>query len=284
MFWNSATGGICAIAQQLSRTAQTFSTAGATPLSASQQFHQPADQMGCRCCRMIKSYIYDPSVPVDVHGRKRDSSSNSLYQRKSLETDNIHKVQGFHNLGYSHKYSESLKHGVAKLEMDNNQINRLHAPPGDRPQDHALKSGVGDNRTLYILHPGESPHKCISPSDHQPPDHEVLQNSSPCRPISKVEGCLITDAKMGGGEDTESVLSGRSEEVNTSTTSLSSADTKERAGPRNGGVLGASATESSSGSEKEEEEKDDDRRSVTDSEVAEALAALEAATAGEDYE
>lgn len=65
--------------------------------------------------------------------------------------------------------------------------------------------------------------------------------------------------------DEASVLSG---DINTSSTSLSSADTREdRRGRRR---------------EPEGEEEQDDCQSVTDSMVAEALAALEAATAGED--
>ncbi|KAJ8397789.1 hypothetical protein AAFF_G00434780 [Aldrovandia affinis] len=219
--------------------------------------------MGCQCCRMLKSYIYDPSVPVDVQGRKWDTSSSSLYQRKPLEADNLRRVQGFHNLGYSHKYAEGLKNGAAKLEIDNNQINRLHAAPGNGSQDHALKPGAGDS-PLYILQPGDGPIKCI-----------MLQNSAPCRPLDKLEGHLVA----GGGENGD---------VNTSTTSLSSADTKERAQAGDGGLPGASATDSSSSEGEEEEEEgkreEDDCGSVTDSEVAEALAALEAATAGEDYE
>ncbi|KAJ8269317.1 hypothetical protein COCON_G00119240 [Conger conger] len=242
--------------------------------------------MGCRCCRMIKSYIYDPSAPVEVHGRRHDSSSSSLYQRKPLESDNIHKVQGFHNLGYSHKYGDSLKNGTSRLEIDNNHINRLHAPPGDGPHDRLPKPEPG-NHALYILHP-ESPLKFA------PPCHLPLQTSAPCRPTGKLEGRLIDgmtplengvplprgQGEEAGGDDGESVLSGRSEDINTSTTSLSSADTKDRVGSGDGVAEGVPVTESSSS--EEEEEEGGDCGSVTDSEVAEALAALEAATAGED--
>ncbi|KAG5845524.1 uncharacterized protein zgc:194930 [Anguilla anguilla] len=247
--------------------------------------------MGCRCCRMLKSYIYDPSVPVEVHGRRHDSSSSSsLYQSKPLETDNIHKVQGFHNLGYSHKYGDNLKNGSSRLEIDNNQINRLHAPPGDGAQDRPSKLESG-NSALYILHPQESTLKCVSPCQPRPlPGHLALQTSAPCGPVEKLEGRLMDGTSLENGgpfpgargeDDAESVLSGRSEDVNTSTTSLSSVDAKDRVGRGETSTAPeVSATESGSSSEGEDEE--GDSGSVTDSEVAEALAALEAATADED--
>lgn len=242
---------------------------------------------------MIKSYIYDPSVPVEVHGRRHDSSSSSLYQRKPLETDNIHKVQGFHNLGYSHKYGDNLKNGSSRLEIDNNQINRLHAPPGDGAQDRPSKLESG-NSALYILHPQESTLKCVAPCQPRPlPGHLALQTSAPCGPVEKLEGRLMDGTSLenggpfpgargeAGGDDAESVLSGRSEDVNTSTTSLSSVDAKDRVGRGETSTAPeVSATESGSSSEGEDEE--GDSGSVTDSEVAEALAALEAATADED--
>ncbi|XP_036407339.1 uncharacterized protein zgc:194930 [Megalops cyprinoides] len=249
--------------------------------------------MGCRCCRMIKSYIYDPSVPVDVHGRKRDTATTTLYQGKPREAENMHKVQGFHNLGYTHKYADGVKQGTAKLEIDNNQINRLHAAPSERTQDHTLKVGTGDS-TLYILHPGESPLKCAPPGHTPLPEHNALQCSSPGVTFERLNDHLIGRTPQANGDpfsrrghgsphsqcgdeaDADSVLSGRSEEVHTSTTSLSSADTRERPLQTAG---------ESRGSEGEEEEEDEgDSGSITDSEVAEALAALDAATAGEDYE
>ncbi|KAJ8382266.1 hypothetical protein SKAU_G00030440 [Synaphobranchus kaupii] len=227
---------------------------GATPLSTELQFHHSVGLMGCRCCRMIKSYIYDPTAPVEVHARRHESSSSSLYQRKPLETDNIRKVQGFHNLGYSHKYGDGLKNGAARLEIDNNQINRLHAPPGDGARDRATKPEPVDKLEGRLI-------------DGTPP----RENGDPF-------------ARAQGEDDAESVLSGRSEDVNTSTTTLSSADTKDRFGRGDAAAPGVSAGESSCSEEEEEEEEEGDSGSITDSEVAEALAALEAATAGEDYD
>ncbi|KAG7462117.1 hypothetical protein MATL_G00199200 [Megalops atlanticus] len=256
--------------------------------------------MGCRCCRMIKSYIYDPSVPVDVHGRKRDTATTTLYQGKPQEAENTHKVQGFHNLGYTHKYADGVKQGTAKLEIDNNQINRLHAAPGARTQDHVLKAGAGDS-SLYILQPGESPRKCALPGHTPLPEHNALQCSSPGVTFERLNDHLIGGTPQANGDafsrrghgsprspceagdpgdepDADSVLSGRSEEVHTSTTSLSSADTRERP-PQTAGE-----SHGSEGEEEEEGEDEGDSGSITDSEVAEALAALDAATAGEDYE
>ncbi|KAM9406988.1 uncharacterized protein ACWYII_027206 isoform 1-T2 [Salvelinus alpinus] len=96
------------------------------------------------------------------------------------------------------------------------------------------------------------------------------------------EGVGGTAEYLGDTGDEQSVLSA---DIQTSTTSLSSADTNDdREAPD------ATTTENGIGisvkkSEDEGKEgEDDDVQSVTDSMVAEALAALEAATAGEDYE
>lgn len=83
-------------------------------------------------------------------------------------------------------------------------------------------------------------------------------------------GVGSTPEYLGDTGDEASVLSG---DINTSSTSLSSADTRPGTGEdKRGGV------EAEGGEDKE------DCQSVTDSMVAEALAALEAATAGEDYD
>lgn len=246
---------------------------------------------------MIKSYIYDPSAPVEVHGRRHDSSSSSsLCQRKSQELDNNYKIQGFHNLGYSHKYGDSFKNSTSRLEIDNNQINRLHAPPDNGLNDRPLKLEPR-NDSLYILNPRPSVHKCAPPCDPRPPlGHSALQTSSaPCRPAGNLDGCLIdgtprlqngnlapSSRDEAGRDDGESVVSGNSEDMHTSTTSLSSAEIIDRVQRGNDVSTGVSTAESSSSSEEEEDEEEDCCGSITDSEVAEALAALEAATAGED--
>lgn len=79
-------------------------------------------------------------------------------------------------------------------------------------------------------------------------------------------GVVLTPDYLGDTGDEASILSG---DINTSSTSLSSADTREYKGGR---------------PEAENREDKEDCQSVTDSMVAEALAALEAATAGEDYD
>ncbi|KAL2079762.1 hypothetical protein ACEWY4_025506 [Coilia grayii] len=286
----------------------------------------PGDQMGCSCCRMIKSYIYDPSVPVEVHGRKREAAGSSLYQPNCHlpgDEDPLQKKQGFYNLGYSSSggitgSSPPTCAGNTTLDIDNNHINCLHGngPPAADSSSLAW-TGVGkiggggggvdsDARVPQLKETQVALKNAPPPLPSIPP---VYQLPSVLTPISKVpEGstqpwdthlsgdammrmgpyhvrdcldgmeCCVDDdeeeRESGVGStpdylvdtgDEASVLSG---DINTSSTSLSSADTREdRRGRRR---------------EPEGEEEQDDCQSVTDSMVAEALAALEAATAGED--
>ncbi|XP_016124991.1 uncharacterized protein [Sinocyclocheilus grahami] len=254
--------------------------------------------MGCSCCRMIKSYIYDPSVPVEVPGRKRDPTSSSLYQshRFPEEADHIPKKQGFHNLAYSTHPSPT------KLDIDNNHINRLHA---NIPGEQIRSSPAEGDPSLYILQPeGEgTPIKAAPTLRVNPPiQNEPLLGTEPGKREDRFRdsglgGGGITDGTEGsdgypyGQEDEdedrksrlastpdtadeESVLS---VDKHTSSTSLSSADTK---------LMIEDREKKASSIERGEQEraKEMDCVSVTDSMVAEALAALDAATAGEDSE
>ncbi|XP_071775933.2 uncharacterized protein LOC139927633 [Centroberyx gerrardi] len=280
--------------------------------------------MGCRCCRMIKSYIYDPSVAVD--GRKSDSAGSSLYHPHHLSADapsgdllNSHnkQKQGFHNLGYS-KSSD----GTLKLEVDNNHVNRLHSahagPQRELPRQGSVPPAQG---SLYIIQP-EAPgprwvmqdkepsqvpvypsiQEYDSPSPYDQPGrkrsygdrgHGVTRNgwdpsvSDGCGTGSESLSADEIDEGVGGTPeypcdtgDEGSILSG---DIHTSTTSVSSADTRDDHRPPKTPDLstiesGISVTKS------EDEEEEEEVQSVTDSMVAEALAALEAATAGEDCE
>ncbi|XP_064787993.1 uncharacterized protein LOC135510747 isoform X3 [Oncorhynchus masou masou] len=260
-------------------------------------------------------YIYDPTVPLDVHGMNRDPAESSLYQPHHLPADggdqsNNKQKQDFHNLGFSNsnKYNDGEDGGQGlKLEIDNNQINRLHAVPANPERGQGRGQGVkpwaveggGGGRGLYILHPeGQVPRRDPSKGPSQVPiypntlslDHShhlthlgdndshkirMFRNSSD--PSWPGVGCYTSltdelDERVGGTPeylcdtgDEESVLS---VDIPTSTTSLSSADTKDD----------RRAPDATTGRE------EDDVYHITNSMVAEALAALDAATAGEDYE
>ncbi|XP_056156538.1 uncharacterized protein zgc:194930 [Lampris incognitus] len=285
-----------------------------------------AGQMGCKCCRMIKSYIYDPTITVD--GRKSDSSGGSLYQPHlvSGEAPSSHNkpMHGFHNLGYS-----KSNDGTLKLEVDNNQVNRLHAahavpqrelhrqasiPPADgglyiiqpaAPEPKWMMQKTGPSQVP--IYPNTQEYVCPSPYDH--PDGMCnYPNGGQRMTRSSWESSLDVGGRSGsdslsvdeidegvGGTpeypcdtgDEGSILSG---DIHTSTTSMSSADTRDdRQGLKTPDVSTVESGISVTKSEDEEEEERDNEveeevRSVTDSMVAEALAALEAATAGEDCE
>ncbi|XP_067257963.1 uncharacterized protein zgc:194930 isoform X2 [Chanodichthys erythropterus] len=254
--------------------------------------------MGCSCCRMIKSYIYDPSVPVDVPGRKRDPTSSSLYQSQRFpeEADHIQKKQGFHNLGYSTHPSST------KLDIDNNHINRLHA---NIPGEQIRSSPAEGDPSLYILQPETegTPIKAVpNLRGNQLLQDESMLGTEPGKREERFRdsglgGGGITDGTEGSDgypygqeeedEDRKSRLAGTpdtadeesvlSVDMHTSSTSLSSADTKltieEREEKEPSIVIG-----------EQKKEKEIDCVSVTESMVAEALAALDAATAGEDSE
>ncbi|XP_026859619.2 uncharacterized protein zgc:194930 [Electrophorus electricus] len=261
--------------------------------------------MGCRCCRMIKSYIYDPTVPVDAHSYKQDHSSNSLvppYQCHRLPNETAHKKHGFHNLAYTGNSSPT------KSDIDNNHINQLHVNNQARSSPPQLPES---DSILYIMHPegGLPPVQTFLTLPSAPPmcsmqpmcsmlGTEPFKQADSFRDSGLGNGGTVDGNNGSGGRwcgqeeeeegegwrqerreagapehvgdvvDEESVIS---VDIHTSSTSLSSADTKlaeddeERENP-----VG--------------EKKAEDSVSITESMVAEALAALEAATAGEEDE
>ncbi|XP_047426069.1 uncharacterized protein zgc:194930 [Mugil cephalus] len=257
--------------------------------------------MGCQCCRMIKSYIYDPSVAVDV--RKPDSAGSSLYQPHqhsggalSGDPHSGHNKQkhGFQNLGYSKSTDSTLR-----LEVDNNQVNyRLHAAPSNAKELQQQGSAPPPEGGLYIIQPeAEGPRWATqenSPSQVPVyPDADEYESRATTngwdgsvteRGIRKSLSTEEIDEGVGGTPeypcDTGDEGSVLSVDIHTSTTSLSSADTRDGLTPPKATDVSTMESGISVGAEKSE----DEVQSVTDSMVAEALAALEAATAGEDCE
>ncbi|XP_062372104.1 uncharacterized protein C4orf19 [Sardina pilchardus] len=291
--------------------------------------------MGCNCCRMIKSYIYDPSVPVDVHGRKRDLPASSLYIPHLQEPDDgdrPQKKQGFYNLGYSNSGGSPNPNGAdgdsggnTKLDIENNHINRLHGsgpPPaghdGNPEWTDDRKVGGGGTDPDILGSPTQRTEqptlRYAPPLPSVPPIYRLPSSDGPTRPwdrellsgseVTRIQPYILPDGLdvdevdgykrddedederesgvgstpdyLGDTGDEASVLSG---DINTSSTSLSSADTRPGAEDDNSKRTGGRRREADG-----REEDREDCQSVTDSMVAEALAALEAATAGEDYD
>ncbi|XP_068569443.1 uncharacterized protein C4orf19 homolog [Cebidichthys violaceus] len=273
--------------------------------------------MGCQCCRMIKSYIYDPSEMVDV--RKTDSAASSLYRPHHLPGEPLgglsKQKQGFNNLGYNRSNDSTLK-----LEVDNNHVNhRLHAAPAPAKEPSMQGSAPPADGGLYIIQPQALGPRWVmqdrgasqvpvypeireyeNQRGHGERGRSAARDEWDCSVAECVNGLSVDEIDEGVGGtpeypcDTGDEGSVLSVEIHTSTTSLSSADTRdERRLPKNLDVStvesGISVMKSEDEDEDEEEEEKarngvEEAQSVTDSMVAEALAALEAATAGEDSE
>ncbi|XP_041841039.1 uncharacterized protein zgc:194930 [Melanotaenia boesemani] len=264
--------------------------------------------MGCRCCRMIKSYIYDPSVAVDV--RKSDSAGSSFYQphhrtggdpSRDPHSGHNKQKQGFHNMGYSKSNDSTLK-----LEFDNNQVNhKLHAAPSLAKELHQQQGPPSAEGALYIIQPQA---QLVEKSPSQVPVYPNIQEYENQRGYGEQNhgtgngwDSSITTSKIGGKSqsvdeidegvggtpeypcDTGDEGSILSVDIHTSTTSLSSAGTRDEL-QKTPDVSTKESGISVSKSEDEEDLSKEEVQSVTDSMVAEALAALEAATAGEDFE
>lgn len=243
-----------------------------------------------------------------VDGRKADSASSSLYQPHHLSegapgSDPLggHNKQkhGFHNLGYSKSSDSTLK-----LEVDNNHVNhRLHAAPSAK---EVHRQGGVPPAEVYIIQPealaprwgmqekGPSQvpvYPNIQEYENQTGygetrnewDSSIIECSSEHLSADEIdEGVVETPEYPCDTGDESSVLS---VDIHTSTTSLSSADTRDELRlPKTPDVSTVESGISVMKSEDEEEAEEEEVQSVTDSMVAEALAALEAATAGEDCE
>ncbi|KAG7262412.1 hypothetical protein CRUP_024080 [Coryphaenoides rupestris] len=221
----------------------------------------------------------------------------------------------------------SPNEGTLKLEADNNHLNH-------RQQQPQLGASVpaGGGGGLYIIQPQAPGPRWNTDESHRPslvpvypdaldynsggvggggggggsPAPPAYHQSEPARGWEPLGAADADDEDeddegVGGtpdytGDESESVLS---VDIHTSTTSVSSTDTRD-GGLRWPPAKTPDASTAESGisvmkSEDEEEEQEErqtrrteeggeDVRSVTDSMVAEALAALEDATAGEDFE
>lgn len=256
--------------------------------------------------------------------RKTDSAGSSLYQPHHLSGgppssdplgghDNKQK-QGFHNLGYSKSNDSTLK-----LEVDNNHVNhRLHAAPPPTKELHQHGSAPPAEGGLYIIQPEalgprwgiqdktpsqvpvypnlqyenqrsydkEERHEMRNRWDSSITEYVTASENLSGDEIEVDEGVGGTPEYLCDTGDEGSVLS---VDIHTSTTSLSSADTRDDLGlPKTPEVSTVESGISTSKSEDEEEQEarvdEEEVQSVTDSMVAEALAALEAATAGEECE
>lgn len=267
--------------------------------------------MGCRCCRMIKSYIYDPSV-TDVS--KADPVEHSVYQAHNLPGGPPARIssggptkqkQGFHNLGYSKSSESNLK-----IEVEKNQVNhRLHAAPARELHRHS--SAPPPEGGLYIIQPDALGPQWVmhDKGPSQVPvypsveEYESRRSYTPPHlsagkgwdgPLGETAHESLSadevDEGVGGTPeypcDTGDEGSVLSVDIHTSTTSLSSAGTRDDhrlpKTPEHGTLeSGICVTK---GEDEEEMKEEEEVESVTDSMVAEALAALEAATAGEDLE
>lgn len=265
---------------------------------------------------MIKSYIYDPSVAVD--GRKSDPAGSSLYQPHLLSGGggpnhadprgghSKHK-QGIHNPGFTKSNDSTLK-----LEVDNNHVNqRLHSR-----EVHRQASAPPAEGALYIIQPeAPGPRWIMQEQPSQVPVYPEIQrygrnetdysnqdvrngwsvSTIECRTES-LSADEIDEGVGGTPEypcDTGDEGSVLSVDIQTSTTSLSSAETKEDRKQQSktpelstvesGILVNKSEDEEEEGGEGPKNEAEE-VASVTDSMVAEALAALEEATAGEEFE
>ncbi|XP_033507768.2 uncharacterized protein LOC117272807 [Epinephelus lanceolatus] len=270
--------------------------------------------MGCQCCRMIKSYIYDPSVAGDV--RKSDSAGSSLYHPHHLSGGALSgdplgspskQKQGFNNLGYSKSNDSTLK-----LEVDNNHVNhRLHAAPSPATELHRQASAPPGDGGLYIIQPQALGPRWVSQVPVYPDIQDYENQRSYGERVrvvtrnewdSSITECAIGSESLSADEvdegvggtpeypcDTGDEGSILSVDIHTSTTSLSSVDTREELRrPKTPDVStvesGISVTKSDDDDKVEARNQEEEVQSVTDSMVAEALAALEAATAGEEFE
>jgi len=284
---------------------------------------------------LFLSYIYDPSAGVEVGKNDAPGPRGSLYQpqRAGVRGGGDKQKEGVNNLAYS-KSNE----GTLKLEADNNHLNH-------RQQQSQLGASApaGPGGGLYIIQPQAPGPRWNTDESHRPslvpvypepldygsgggggggggggsrsPAPPAYHQSEPARgwePLGDDEDDEddegVGDTPDYTGDESESVLS---VDIHTSTTSVSSTDTRD-GGLRWPAAKTPDASTAESGisvmksedeeeeeqeerqtrrteeEEKEEEEKGgeggEDVRSVTDSMVAEALAALEDATAGEDFE
>ncbi|XP_028657823.1 uncharacterized protein LOC114651909 [Erpetoichthys calabaricus] len=106
--------------------------------------------MGCRCCRMIKSYIIDPSVPVEVRGRRCEAPSTTFPHRdKFIGKNNYTDGRAFNKSVIPDQKAESQKSNIENSKEDKNVLKRTQLPTselgsGDCPDgsEHVSTNGV----------------------------------------------------------------------------------------------------------------------------------------------
>ncbi|KAK1175608.1 hypothetical protein AOXY_G280 [Acipenser oxyrinchus oxyrinchus] len=302
--------------------------------------------MGCRCCRMIESYVFDPAVPVEVYGWRSDGSSSVYsHQEKPVGTDNCITGQTVNKQDFNNQQTLAQKQRVSNIENGKNQINRTYLPPGEK------KYGLGENKEglqvetngLYILENERTQRKCTMPSNEggnetssSPLSRPLVDNyiaapsqnnssvvkgceeqseATTIQATPKTENILVSNGNLQDKKQ-PSLLNDSQPEVNPpaiqthdsfendyvdvtdnapvngvdakitilSNASISSADIKECVSQLDD--LDELTGRISPLDSKSEESKSsiDNFEICDDLEVAEALAALEAATAGEDEE
>lgn len=240
-------------------------------------------------------------MAVDV--RKTDATSGSLYQPNDRASGapgrdpnggggNNKQKRGIHNLGYSDS--------TLKLEFDNNQVNhKLHAPPPLAKELPQQASAPPPEAGLYIIQPEPVGPRWLDIGPSQLPVYPNLEElgqrsydeQDQRTGGNKTEGLSVDEIDEGVGGtpeylcDTGDEGSVLSVDIHTSTTSLSSGGTRDGLTPNktpdtSTEESGISVTKSEADAEVKNDEAE--VQSVTDSMVDEALAALEAATAGED--
>ncbi|XP_077598493.1 uncharacterized protein LOC144213774 [Stigmatopora nigra] len=215
--------------------------------------------MGCRCCRMVKSYIAeaDDVGKTDSVYRTHELAAGVLGGRSPKE-----EKEGFRNLAYSISADSSLS-----LSFDPDNRRWAGAPPAEdgiyviRADPQGPRRVVRDGRLGRVpTYPASARLRAATADD-----------------VSADEGVGGTPEFRSGDEESVS-----STDAGTGTGSSWSADTGDERGSE---AADASTVESGIGvtkSEDEEEAPPKEAPSVTESMVAEALAALEAATAGEE--
>lgn len=247
-------------------------------------------------CFLSLSYISDPTAPVNV--RKSDSAGSSLYQPHHLpgvppRGDPNKQKQGINNLGYSKSSDSTLK-----LEVDNNHVNnRLHAAPPPAQvyiiQPEKMRWTVQERSPSPVpIYPNMEYRNRTSYDEQRHRGARGGWDNSVTECVNGMENLSADEIDEGVGGtpeylcDTGDEVSVLSVDIHTSNTSLSSADTRD--GIRLPKTPDVSTVESGISVMKSEDEEDatkeeeEEVQSITDSMVAEALAALEAATAGED--
>ncbi|XP_077445022.1 uncharacterized protein LOC144065781 [Stigmatopora argus] len=230
--------------------------------------------MGCRCCRMVKSYISeeDDVGKRDSVYRTHELAGGVLGGRSPKE-----EKEGFRNLAYSISGDSSLSLGP---ESDRHRPNR-------GPSVHRRASAPPAEDGIYVIRADPLGPRWVVRDGRlgRVPTYPASEARGDPRPRAAADD-VSADEGVGGtpefrSGDEESVSSS-SADAGTGTGSSWSADTGDERGSE---AADASTVESGIGVTKSEDEDEGpfkEAASVTESMVAEALAALEAATAGEE--